>query len=633
MTGLYETYVDNLIKVQKLTKPRFDSAVPATELIAQVHENAQELYNLRAANDRLLDEVLFSRKPEELEEQDVADLEEFAARLFAPGNSLDSGVAHYIHRLLLQYAQIKGDRMLYIRELYYAGLTLIYMRPEYLSESNRLFSDRIREYFEEGAGYLKDYWDIRDEETRSYVLRCYSYRKNAIDIKEGISQEGGSHDLSRGFADYMKIYDECMEIYESPEYRAKNPEIPWESLIYELHFDRTRFLDYLRRGYDPVIGSAVLESARYIYDHPEQAVRHGGQGLKVRARFIHESACYHEGLITGKELLDRLLEICESADPTDYSEEGAIRILRVSLLAAAYAKNMDPAESAPYEQRISDARKKSRHYLLHMVKSDTENLLSGLVGEIMEFRIVNDTSFQDHMLDYFLACHPPTYVHSLMVAWIAELLCRQMIRKNPEKLVGVLGCADAEQVRANRNEICRFAYDCGRYHDLGKNKILNYVGLYERKLLDEEFECIKLHPRLGEKLLRAAGYDEIAEVALHHHLWANEEKGYPFPCDECPPHLVKMVGIISAADSIDAATDDIGRSYAHAKSFERLMEELRAGRGTRYDSDVVELLDDPAFYRMMEKELRPNRQEIYCNVYRSAGEDYDEDPAGEEDFT
>ena len=55
-------------------------------------------------------------------------------------------------------------------------------------------------------------------------------------------------------------------------------------------------------------------------------------------------------------------------------------------------------------------------------------------------------------------------------------------------------------------------------HDIGKFILPDSVLFANRKLTDEEWELIKLHPEQGAKLVeRIEGYGPVAEIVLHHH--------------------------------------------------------------------------------------------------------------------
>ena len=77
-----------------------------------------------------------------------------------------------------------------------------------------------------------------------------------------------------------------------------------------------------------------------------------------------------------------------------------------------------------------------------------------------------------------------------------------------------------------------------------------------------------------------------------------------------------MVDIITVVDAVDAGTDNIGRSYAAAKSFDKLVGELKAGRGTRYAPGVVDLLEDEEFCWETEQFLADVRRRAYLETYR-----------------
>ena len=76
------------------------------------------------------------------------------------------------------------------------------------------------------------------------------------------------------------------------------------------------------------------------------------------------------------------------------------------------------------------------------------------------------------------------------------------------------------------------------------------------------------------------------------------------------------VDALTVADSLDAATDNIGRCYTAAKPLEKLIEELRAQKGSRYAPAVVELFDDPDFCTEFRRKLYESRQSVYLEVYR-----------------
>ena len=68
-------------------------------------------------------------------------------------------------------------------------------------------------------------------------------------------------------------------------------------------------------------------------------------------------------------------------------------------------------------------------------------------------------------------------------------------------------------------------------------------------------------------------------------------------------------------DSLDAGTDNVGRSYASAKTYDRIIAELRREKGPRYAPYIVELFDDPDFYAEIEAFIRERRRQVYLDAF------------------
>jgi putative nucleotidyltransferase with HDIG domain len=121
-------------------------------------------------------------------------------------------------------------------------------------------------------------------------------------------------------------------------------------------------------------------------------------------------------------------------------------------------------------------------------------------------------------------------------------------------------------------------------HDIGKFIFPDTILLADRKLTDEEWETVKLHPEQGAKLVRRIeGYGPVADIIISHHERI-DGKGYPHGIagDEIP------LGsrIISVADTYDVMTSR--DSYRRPVSTEAAIVELRRVAGTQLDPVIVE---------------------------------------------
>jgi putative nucleotidyltransferase with HDIG domain len=121
-------------------------------------------------------------------------------------------------------------------------------------------------------------------------------------------------------------------------------------------------------------------------------------------------------------------------------------------------------------------------------------------------------------------------------------------------------------------------------HDIGKFIFPDSILFADRKLTDDEWEIVKLHPEQGAKLVRRIeGYGPVAEI-IHAHHERIDGRGYPngLAGDDIP------LGsrIIAAADTYDVMTSR--DSYRRPVSSEAAIVELRRVAGSQLDERVVE---------------------------------------------
>ena len=605
MQELIERYLANVARCAVLNRPSFEPGLSDSELLEGIQQNAQEVHELILQNNEILDQFLLGRNPAEITDEEIRELSVFADRLFLYNHSIDDGTAFRIHSLLLEVATLRGDRDMRIRELYYVGITLQYMKISCNDLNLFALLSEVRAAFDEAAKYMDVYEEIESEQTRSFIVRSLATRKLGLER------------TSKSWDEYDKLFTEAMDVITSPKYRAMNPDLPWDAFEYSMHADRAGLIDALRFDDDPLRAQQVLFSARYIYEHTEEHERNNNRFTSSRVSYVYAAARYHAGEITLHELLSTLYDLYERADWSDYSDKGLVFNVNVPCYIQYYTGRLPRGESAIWRAKRREVFAKVSEYLARMNANEYMFLLNNNVQEIVALRAPGDRSFREHKLEYILSCHRPTYVHSNVVAWLAGQLAWRMTEVSPGALTGVLGTKDENAVRAQAREIAQHAYECALYHDMGKNMLLSAVSLYHRRLIDLEFGNIKWHPIFGARLLRLCGAGKDAQqVALYHHLFYDGKGGYPLDCEPCSHSARPLVGIVSVADSLDAGTDNIGRCYAAVKTFETLVDELRAGSGTRYDPAVVALFDDEAFVARMRDGLTATRREIYCRAYR-----------------
>jgi diguanylate cyclase (GGDEF)-like protein len=123
-------------------------------------------------------------------------------------------------------------------------------------------------------------------------------------------------------------------------------------------------------------------------------------------------------------------------------------------------------------------------------------------------------------------------------------------------------------------------------HDIGKVGVPDEILHKPGKLDEREWEIMRQHPVIGERILRAIpGFGTIARMVRHEHeRW--DGGGYP---DGLAGKAIPVGSrIILACDAYHAMTSD--RPYRKAMPHADAMAELTANAGTQFDPDVVQAL-------------------------------------------
>ncbi len=603
-----ERYVKNLSECRTLVNFRLTEGMTPGQVIARIREDAERLHQLSRENNRILRELVLDKKPEALSGEDDAALSELANALFHYNRSADCGMAYRIHCLLLEAAKARGDRERIIEEAYYCGITLHYMNIQMLDEDYNLFGDRIHRYFTEGAAFIDSFAEIKSERTRGFIIRCLGNLR--LDVLKNM----------KNAPRYLESFSRAMAVIDSPAYRALAPGLPWDDFAYSMHFDRLGLHvmpvnEDMPDAYARKVIGMASRSLRYVLEHDKQTKKDKDRVIHSRFAYTCMAIHYMKGEATAGQLMESILGIIEHANDRDFSSVGITENIGMLPHVHAYVKALSPEERSRFASRIEWAKRHAAEYLMSSPVNEYVRHMSYNIRGAMRAQM-DDTRFCKDLLQYVLACHSATYVHSRMVSFLTERLMGQMIDVAPEALVGTMGLGDARAVREQRALLLKRARLCGLYHDLGKSMVLDSIGLYSRRLLDEEFLCIRQHPVFGKWLLDAVGgMEDCAQAALHHHRSYDGKSGYPMDCPPCNPAVRRIVDIITVCDSLDAATDNVGRSYATCKTFWQLVSELQRNSGTRYSPDVVSLFDDPAFCAELREELEQQREQVYVEVY------------------
>jgi putative nucleotidyltransferase with HDIG domain len=152
------------------------------------------------------------------------------------------------------------------------------------------------------------------------------------------------------------------------------------------------------------------------------------------------------------------------------------------------------------------------------------------------------------------------------------------VARYSREVAGMLGLDEREQ---------DLIHTAALLHDIGKFILPDSVLFANRKLTDDEWELIKLHPEQGAKLVeRIEGYGPVAEIVLHHH---EKYAGGGYPAGIGGEEIPLGARILSVADTYDVMTSR--DSYRRPVSREAALAELRRVAGTQLDPNVVEVFE------------------------------------------
>lgn len=159
-----------------------------------------------------------------------------------------------------------------------------------------------------------------------------------------------------------------------------------------------------------------------------------------------------------------------------------------------------------------------------------------------------------------------TYEHSTRVGEIAGILASNLRQEG-------LGSDFTE------NEVIIYYRDLGKYHDIGKYAIPFEILEKPGSLNKDEMNIIKVHPVIGEGMLRHNRElgRMLPAVRHHHERW--DGKGYP----DCLKgrEIPLEARIVSIADAFDAIISN--RPYRKGRSPRKAIEEILKNAGSQFD--------------------------------------------------
>ena len=166
------------------------------------------------------------------------------------------------------------------------------------------------------------------------------------------------------------------------------------------------------------------------------------------------------------------------------------------------------------------------------------------------------------------------------MALMAEI--RDPYTAGHQQRVAQLACAIAEKMglAADTIESLRIA---GILHDVGKIRIPVSILSRSGKLLDAEYEMLKIHPQVSYEILKNVPFPwPVAQIVRQHH---ERIDGSGYPLGLSGDEILPEAKILAVADVTEANSSF--RPYRPAHGIQAALERLAQQKGISYDADVV----------------------------------------------
>ncbi|WP_026492326.1 HD-GYP domain-containing protein [Butyrivibrio sp. XPD2002] len=463
------------------------------------------------------------------------------------------------------------------------------------------------QYYRKSTKEASRYSQISSPEVREFIFQDYLF---LITYLSGFYTEK---------SESIRLYDEVWALWENENVQkldADNEQIKGFLKTIDYAFlakaknidilteeDRDKYLDFLGKAYTRA---------------------EAGEGNKIGSPDYRTCVTYKwlRGEMSSEEVLEAFIKCINEIIPApDFSKndpenfELVMRHFRYACTAIMILEKMELEESA-LDEWTEKFMPKSMSILADIPYRFFTGQMQPLCEQwyhAAEPVIKGELNKVQFIMQMIVRRQPFTYIHSQMVAKIATLIGQQIIEKKPDELIGIRGIETLEDIQKNKAYLLSFITISGLVHDIGKCYIPDTINRQNRSLNTKEYATIRKHSEVGYR--EAKGNSALvpyADVILGHHKHYDGLHGYPLNYDNTESPIRSIIDLISIADSIEAGTDTLTRSYTQGKDFKRLLKELQSEAGTRYNPNIVKVIEkSPELIEELENLTGQGRYDMY----------------------
>lgn len=138
-------------------------------------------------------------------------------------------------------------------------------------------------------------------------------------------------------------------------------------------------------------------------------------------------------------------------------------------------------------------------------------------------------------------------------------------------------------------------------HDIGKLAVKEAILCKPGPLTDEEWEEVRQHPLIGERVCSCLWLSRLVAPIIRHHHERWDGKGYVDGL--AGTEIPLLARIVSVVDAFDAMSSD--RPYRRALPQAEVLRRLSEGAGSQWDPEIVEgFIDVVKSERLGREEVR-----------------------------
>ncbi len=584
------------------------SDIPDEQWIETYKRNSQRVREAYRENENMLDWHIrwFTRTPDrwtkEIADPLLATLFRYVTRI------QDLGTAHEIANSLIGFYTPLGDEKALMKCYTIRAFASGFLDIIHLSDRVRENCVKARELYE------KHFADLTPEEC-SMGLSIFDLEIDRVVNQLKIRKDNG--DLLDEIIDWcetgIRYAEKAMEMDRGYDFNAVLPDFD--------NYLGGAVLCISPEGRTERQITSIYEAACRMYHALEEETTND-VSFRLRTELVYHMACRLKGLYSEQQILEDVRRIMDEhghnlLTEDTYSRHAAEAVETIYLIG----ENLMPGgagDNKLYEDigelfiRFCATRPYSTYMDYISASYNYGYILLSLP------HVTGRRKLLGNLLKLTVFRQVQTAMHSMMVGNLSTQIFDSLMTHAPEVFVGQMDTRTVEEVYEKQEQLRRYLYCGALLHDIGKLLCSSVVNAQSHRLTDFEFEVLQFHPTSGGEMLKdIPDLADFRDLALGHHKSFDGTRGYPKEFDNTASPKKIFIDIISLCDSLDAATDNLGRNYTHEKRFERVLEELQAGRGTRYSDVLVDLLHrDKPLQESLRNLLEEGRREVYCEVHQ-----------------